>query len=188
MKLIDYFGIKVESFPRLEIIEGGSSNNSRFLYEDPIIDKDLLNKFLENYFAHRLQRYYKSQPIPKPNKKRIKEIVSKNWDVEVINNTNNIIVFFYTKWSKSCLEFEIIYEKLAKKIKKSSDLVLAKIDIEENEVKGINIQSYPTLWFYKNGEKETPIEFAGNKTEEDIISFLIEKNITININIQNTDL
>ena len=44
----------------------------------------------------------------------------------------------------------------------------------ENEVEGIAIKGFPTLKFFKKGQKESPMDFDGDRTEEGIIKFLKE--------------
>jgi len=54
------------------------------------------------------------------------------------------------------------------------DLIIAKIDATENEVPNVIIKGFPTIKLYKKGEKDSPVEFGDDRTEEGIIKFLKE--------------
>jgi len=51
---------------------------------------------------------------------------------------------------------------------------MAQIDATQNEVPNIVIKGFPKILFYKNNDKENPIEFNEDRTEEGMIKFLKE--------------
>jgi hypothetical protein len=53
------------------------------------------------------------------------------------------------------------------------DLIIAKVDSTENEIEGIAIQGFPTLKFFKRGNK-TPIEYSSGRDAESFSKFLLE--------------
>jgi len=53
---------------------------------------------------------------------------------------------------------------------------MAKCDVTENEIEGLNIKSYPTLKFYPANKKDkAPIDFDGDRNSDGILKFLKEK-------------
>ena len=67
------------------------------------------------------------------------------------------------------------YEKLAKLYTENSDfnskVVIAKVDATANDVPD-EIAGFPTIKLYPAGAKESPIEYAGSRTIEDLANFI----------------
>jgi len=42
----------------------------------------------------------------------------------------------------------------------------------ENEVPSLYLESFPTIYYYKAGDKTNPIKYEGELTKEDIIIFI----------------
>lgn len=67
------------------------------------------------------------------------------------------------------------YEKLAKLYTDNSDfaskVVIAKIDATANDVPD-EIAGFPTIKLYPAGAKESPIEYSGSRTIEDLANFV----------------
>lgn len=62
---------------------------------------------------------------------------------------------FHAKWCTHCKDFLPLYEEFAKEInQKTKNIVFAKMDIDNNEVEGLNIASVPTIYFYKADKKD----------------------------------
>lgn len=46
------------------------------------------------------------------------------------------------------------------------------IDITKNDLKNVQIPGYPTTYLYREGEKDSPIQFFSEKNEENLIKFI----------------
>jgi len=95
----------------------------------------------------------------------------------VLNNEKDVLIEFYAPWCGHCKELAPKYEAVASKLAHMKDLVIAKMDSTENEAEGVAIEGFPTLKFYKKGQKDTPIDFDGDRTEKGILKFL-KKNVS----------
>lgn len=96
------------------------------------------------------------------------KLTRKNFDEEVLNNKETIIVDFYADWCGPCRAMGPILEEVAE----SEKVRLGKINIDEEDklAERFNIMSIPTIMVYKNGE---PVKtYVGVTPKETIIEDL----------------
>jgi protein disulfide-isomerase A1 len=48
------------------------------------------------------------------------------------------------------------------------------MDATANEVPGVDVSSFPTLKFWKNGSKDTPVDYSGERDLAGFLAFLKE--------------
>ena len=92
-----------------------------------------------------------------------------------MDQTKDVLVEFYAPWCGHCKTLAPKYEELAKKLANNKDLIIAKMDSTLNEVKGINIKSFPTIKLWTKRDKSNPIDFNAEREVDVFIKFLIEK-------------
>lgn len=134
---------------------------------------DNFKTFVNDFIAGSLTRYLKSEELPETNDKPVKIIVGKNFKDLVLKSGKDVLVYFYAPWCGHCKTLAPIYEELAQKLSKNTNLVLGKCDATANEVEGVDIESFPTLFFWKNGQKDK-MAFTGERDLEGIQNFLKE--------------
>lgn len=95
-------------------------------------------------------------------------ITEKNWQSEVLECKDTVIVDFYGTWCMPCKMLAPIVEKVAK----DKNIKLAKVDIDENDelVRKFHIMSVPTLKIFKEGkELETTVGLISENRLVEII-------------------
>ena len=140
------------------------------------INEENIFKFIAKWEDGELTPFYKSEKIPQVNNKPVFKLVGKNFYDNVIKSKKDVLVKFYVPWCSHCKELQNKYIEVAKRLKNNTNLLIAEIDCNDNEIENEEIISFPTIKLYKNGNKDKPIEYNGNNRADDIIDF-VKKNI-----------
>ncbi|KAM3624465.1 uncharacterized protein V6R79_023896 [Siganus canaliculatus] len=118
-----------------------------------------------------------------PKKEKTTEIEEEQ-DVMVLHSVNleralsenkHVLVEFYAPWCGHCKQLEPVYAEAAGKLKaEESEVRLAKVDIIDDGdlADEFDIQSFPTLKLFTDGNRKEPVEFNGKRTVEGILQWL----------------
>ena len=147
-------------------------NNQFYTIDDK---KDVL-KFVKNYNNKKLNNndnYYKVEPLLQNFRPLVLTANENTFNEIVINNNENVFVYFYSPFSSLSKRFASLFKNLAKKFNMGKNNVkFVEIDGTKNVVEGIQIQKYPSLYFYKRNLKDKPIAYEGEFKEESIFNFI----------------
>ena len=80
------------------------------------------------------------------------EFTDDNFQDEVLNSTNGVLVDFWAPWCGPCRQIAPLIDQLAEQF--SGKVKVGKINIDDNPniTQQYGIQSIPTLMLFKNGE------------------------------------
>ncbi len=92
--------------------------------------------------------------------------------LEYIKSADLVLVDFFATWCMPCKKLSPILEELSKEI---DNFEVIKVDVETEELESIvklhNIESLPTLVFYKNGDLQQH-SIIGYNSKEQIKTFI----------------
>jgi protein disulfide-isomerase A1 len=196
-KLADMLACEAEEFPFVRIIqevpsEYHTNQGSMGLVHhatkfrpsqepesaEKTLSEDYLKRFVSEYITGDIKPYLKSEPEPispsQPNQPL--EVVGSTFEQMVLKSEVPVLVDFYAHWCGHCKLMAGAWNNLARKLQKQTRYVrVAKIDATKNEIPGINIRAYPTIYLYKKGS--SPIEYQGERQIEEWMRFLIEQGV-----------
>ncbi|XP_026129054.1 protein disulfide-isomerase [Carassius auratus] len=119
-----------------------------------------------------------------PEKPEKTDEITEEKDVLVLHSVNfkralsenkYLLVEFYAPWCGHCRSLEPIYAEVAGLLKNgSSEVRLAKVDASEERdlAAEFNVESFPTLKFFKDGNRQTVTDFSGKQTVKGITRWL----------------
>ncbi|CAF2527917.1 unnamed protein product [Rotaria sp. Silwood2] len=136
---------------------------------------ELLEDFARKVANNDLEPYVKSQPIPEQTDD-VKVVVGKNFNEIVNDKSKDVLIEFYAPWCGHCKSLAPKYDELAKKLRKESNLVIAKMDATENDVPSpYDVQGFPTIYFAPKNSKDNPRRYDGGREVDDFIKYLAKE-------------
>eukprot|EP00002_Diphylleia_rotans_P036622 TRINITY_DN808_c0_g1_i1.p1 TRINITY_DN808_c0_g1~~TRINITY_DN808_c0_g1_i1.p1 ORF type:complete len:498 (-),score=115.39 TRINITY_DN808_c0_g1_i1:230-1723(-) len=167
-------GLHTEEYPAALIQSFDPS--ARYVFEGTEgITSDSISNWLSEYLLGRIEPHVRSEQIPEQNDDEpVTIVVGDSYEDVVINSDSDVFVEFYAPWCGHCKALAPIWEELAEVVSEYDNLVIAKIDATANDVAGIEVQGYPTLFYYSAKNKQTPVEYEGDRTLEDLLNFIKE--------------
>ena len=185
VRLAEYCGAKEKDIPIAYILEPVSENPIKFRLQEKITEESL-NKFIFLWEEIKLKPFMRSEPEIDNTDKEVYSLVRTNYNKYVIDNDNDVVVYFYAPWCEKCQNFYPKYERLARKLKnKNKNLLFAKMDATENDIEYFAINKYPTIKFYPGNKKDKePIHISNRLGIVEMLD-IIKKNAYHKINDEN---
>jgi len=157
--------------PVARIVEFGE-DTAKYLPESASTDESSLRAFTQGVIDGKIERHYKSAPLPEDwDALPVKTLVASNFhEVTGPENGKNVFVEFYAPWCGHCKQLAPIWDQLGEKYNGNPNVVIAKMDATANEVKGVSIQGFPTIKYFKaDGEV---LDYNGKRDLEGFTKFL----------------
>jgi len=174
-RFADFVGVADTDTPTIRLLNPSENEMTKYKYLGNVgeITVDSIKEFFEDFKAGKLNPFLKSEPIP-DNSGPLTTLVGLNHDEIVNDPTKDVFVKYYAPWCGHCKKLAPIWDELAESVKDIPDVVIAKFDATANEVKGLDINSYPTLkWFPK--DNKNGVDYDEERELADFKKFL-EKN------------
>ncbi|KAK1066384.1 protein disulfide-isomerase precursor [Friedmanniomyces endolithicus] len=166
--------LEVGTWPAFAIQD--SAKNQKFPFASQGSASDLseakIGKFVDDVVSGAVEPSIKSEPIPEKQEGPVTVVVAKSYQDLVIDNEKDVLLEFYAPWCGHCKALAPKYDELASMFKSHSDKVtIAKVDATLNDVPD-EIQGFPTIKLFKAGSKDSPVDYTGPRTVEDLAAFV----------------
>jgi protein disulfide-isomerase A1 len=169
-RLAEFIGVTAADAPCARIVKFENQALKKFLVND--LTTEGMNAALEAWEAGSLSEYHKSEPVPESNDEPVKVIVGNSFEDLVLKSDQHVLFEAYAPWCGHCKKLAPIYDELAKKLEGVPEILIAKMDSTLNEYPGLEVRGFPTLLFYKKGEKSSPKTYEGERTLEGMLEYL----------------
>ena len=168
LDLYNSLNLKDNNETEVFIIDLRDKINYAYNINDKTKIVDFVNKWYENKLIN-----VTNITLPTSIKNNVISTNVNKFDKDVINNNFDIVVKFFAPWCGFCKKLSPIYQKLANFYsEKNKRLKFVEIDATVNEIPGIVIDAYPTIYLYKRNDKSHPILYNGDDTYGDISKFI----------------
>lgn len=101
--------------------------------------------------------------------------ITDNFNQLVVDGQEDVIVMFYAPWCGWCKKMLPDYDRLAAHFKNHfSKLKIMKMDATAYQVQHDNVKIYgfPLVHYFKAGDKQNPIEYKGNRSFDNLVSYI----------------
>ncbi|KNG85534.1 putative protein disulfide isomerase Pdi1 [Aspergillus nomiae NRRL 13137] len=148
--------------------------NAKYPYDQSkeVKAKDI-GKFIQDVLDDKVEPSIKSEAIPEAQEGPVTVVVAHSYKDLVLDNDKDVLLEFYAPWCGHCKALAPKYEELAGLYKDIPEVTIAKIDATANDVPD-SITGFPTIKLYPAGSKDSPVEYEGSRTVEDLANFVKE--------------
>lgn len=165
-----------QKWPAFSIQE--TTKNQKFPFDQAKeFSEKALAQFVEDFAAGKLEPSIKSEPVPEKQDGPVHVVVAHNYKQIVNDSEKDVLVEFYAPWCGHCKNLAPKYEELGGLYFNNPDfaskVVVAKVDATTNDVP-IEIQGFPTIKLFPAGAKDSPVDYSGSRTVEDLAKFIKE--------------
>jgi protein disulfide-isomerase A1 len=143
-----------------------------------------LTKWAQGVVDGSVKPFLKSDPVPETQEGPVYVLVGKAFESVVEDDSKDVLVEFYAPWCGHCKTLAPKYDKLANFYKDVKNLVIAKIDATTNDTP-IQIEGFPTIFFFPKGNKKNPIQYDGARNEKGFVEFLKKNAVAVKDEIAN---
>lgn len=105
-------------------------------------------------------------------------VTTETFDGIVIDNDHDVFVEFYAPWCGHCKQLAPTYKQLAQHYAEDPGISIVKMDATQHKHSSVDIKSFPTLKFYRKGEKSEPMDTDKMKRDKQSMVEFIEKHRT----------
>ncbi len=124
----------------------------------------LYNYIMNSYINKQINKSEKEE-----NKMNVAEIMSQDFEKEVLDSQTTVLVDFFATWCGPCKMMSPIIENIAEE---NSNVKVVKVDVDKNQDLAMkySVMSIPTIIIFKNGKPTAT--FVGVKDKQDIVNAL----------------
>jgi protein disulfide-isomerase A1 len=173
IKLASHLVIEESVLPLLEIVKDGKVTERYRLTGK--LDKDSMKKFIQDWKEGKAPRFYKSEKEPEDNKGPVYKAVATSFNKLVIENDDDVLVYYHSPWCKYCKGIMKTYQILAESLEDFEKLKFVEVDGHKNDLKEYAVEDYPALRMFRGKNKSEVINHEDRFTEHAMAVFIKAK-------------
>ncbi|EJS44527.1 pdi1p [Saccharomyces arboricola H-6] len=140
-----------------------------------VLESKAVESLVKDFLKGDATPIVKSQDVFETQDSSVFQLVGKNHDEIVNDPKKDVLVVYYAPWCGHCKRLAPIYQELADTYANAtSDILIAKLDHTENDVRGVVIEGYPTIVFYPGGKDAESVVYQGSRTLDSLFDFVKE--------------
>jgi len=165
--------LPTDKFPAFAIQE--TVKNEKYPFDGNSLTEKKIGAFVKDFVDGKLKPSIKSEPIPEKQETAVTVVVAHSYKDIVLDDSKDVLIEFYAPWCGHCKALAPTYEKLAELYSSNPDfaskVTVAKVDATLNDVPD-EIAGFPTIKLYPAGAKDSPVDYSGSRTMEDLAAFI----------------
>jgi protein disulfide isomerase len=178
-KLMEMFAFTDEDVER-NVAVGVSAGAKKYKLNTATFSAEVLEAFVRRIIAGTEPAFIKSEEPPANNagagEGKVTVVTAKTFQEIVLDETKDVLLEMYAPWCGHCKKLAPIYDDLAKEYVGVSDLLIAKVDAQANDIPApYSASGFPTIYWSPKGQKSAPVKFNGDRTVEGFKKFIAEK-------------
>lgn len=140
-----------------------------------VLESKAIESLVKDFLKGDASPIVKSQEIFENQDSSVFQLVGKNHDEIVNDPKKDVLVLYYAPWCGHCKRLAPTYQELADTYANAtSDVLIAKLDHTENDVRGVVIEGYPTIVLYPGGKKSESVVYQGSRSLDSLFDFIKE--------------
>lgn len=161
------------------VVIDDQANKKKYLYpEDSSFAAGDLSSWAQKVLDGDVAPFVKSEEVPEDNSGPLTKIVGKNYDEIVLDDSKDVLLEFYAPWCGHCQQLAPKYKTLADMFADDKSVVIAQVDGTQNDIP-LEIQGFPTIFFFPAGKKSNPLTYQGERSVAAIAKFIADKSTTL---------
>ena len=168
-----YLTVTPKDLPTVQIVRMGD-DIYRYIYRGPMTEEKIY-EFVKAYEGGKLERFFRSEPVPEVNKGPVYKTVASTFKKDVLSNDTDVVVNFCLPFEKECKDFEKVFDRAAHKLQHIKALKFVTINAALNDVPGHRVKTFPTVKLFLRGTKPTAEIYEGEFSEENFVEYLKQK-------------
>ncbi|BCR92343.1 protein disulfide isomerase PDI1 [Aspergillus chevalieri] len=163
-----------QKFPAFAIQDPVKHAKYPYDQEKELKAKDV-GKFIQEVLEGKVEPSIKSEPVPETQEGPVTVVVARSYKDIVLDDEKDVLIEYYAPWCGHCKALAPKYDELASLYADglSSKVTIAKIDATANDVPE-PITGFPTIKLFPAGAKDSPVEYLGTRSVDDLANFVKE--------------
>jgi len=167
-RVVEFFAIT--QTPQLFYVDLSSDGKKYKLAGE--ITAESAKKFVKEANDGTAKVFAKSEDPHEYSGKGVRTLVGSDHDAIAHDPKLTVFVEYYAPWCGHCKQLAPVWEELATEYDSQENVVIAKVDGTKNDVAGVAIKGFPTLYIYPAGENKKPELYSGGRDLSSLKAFL----------------